>query len=588
MGEQLTWEGTVMGTLAYMSLEQLKGEPADARTDQYSLCASLHEAIYGMRPYEGRTPGSLMNAMLEGRRAAPTLIEGTRRLRRAIWRGLSLDPAARWPTMDALIAELEAITRRRRWWSAAVTLGVGAVLGGGLALTRSQQAPCPDADATLDGTWGEDHRRRVTQAFAQHGPEDAEILLPRITERLDEYARAWGGMTHESCVATFVTHRQSEALFDLRARCLERRRNRVASAIDALAEADDPARLVQSAILPFKLPELAPCADVDALADRRAASEELSLHDGHGELRRRIDQADTLRDSGQFERALALAEAARDEAATLDAPLLHAEALECLGRIQAEGGPMREAKPTLEQAIVEANRVADDEIAARAWLSLLYVGAMRGDLDEAEHRVLGATAAVERVGDALLHAWLLNDLGILASEKEDFDAAEQYLEEALELKARTLGEQHVDVGVAWFNLGMMHSTAEQARAAREPMTRALSIFEATVGGSHPLTAYALSGLCSVELALEDFSTAVELCERVIARFESSPVAPMWEGRTRFTMAKALWELGRRDEARDMARRAAQVIAPEDPEHAKWMEEWSRNHEPGVSGRRPAQ
>ena len=123
----VTQAGTVVGTPAYMSPEQFRGDPADARSDQFSFCVALYEALYGVRPFRGEnllsltmsvTEGELRPADDAGKHDVPVWI------RRAITRGLRPDPADRFPSMQALIDRLEddpAVRRRRR-------LGAGAVV----------------------------------------------------------------------------------------------------------------------------------------------------------------------------------------------------------------------------------------------------------------------------------------------------------------------------------------------------------------------------------------------------------------------------------------------------------------------------
>lgn len=122
----LTRTGSVLGTPAYMPLEQMKGEEADARSDQFSFCASLYEAVYGERPYEESSMSARMRAMLEGAvRPAPKGSRVPIKLRDTLLRGLSGDPQRRWPSMEQLLHELQALVAPR---ASRIIAGVGLAL----------------------------------------------------------------------------------------------------------------------------------------------------------------------------------------------------------------------------------------------------------------------------------------------------------------------------------------------------------------------------------------------------------------------------------------------------------------------------
>jgi TolB-like protein/cytochrome c-type biogenesis protein CcmH/NrfG len=95
-----TREGVVMGTVPYMSPEQVSGLKVDHRTDVFSLGVLLYEMAAGRRPFQGRSSAELASAIL---RDTPPALEASRSdlpdgLRRVITRCLQKEPGDRFPT----------------------------------------------------------------------------------------------------------------------------------------------------------------------------------------------------------------------------------------------------------------------------------------------------------------------------------------------------------------------------------------------------------------------------------------------------------------------------------------------------------
>jgi len=107
--EQLTSEGRVLGTVAYMSPEQLKGERLDPRTDIFSLGVLLYEMTTGCRPFQGETSAELMSSILRDTPPPVTKIrdELPDHLGRILRRCLEKDLDRRYQTALDLRNELE-------------------------------------------------------------------------------------------------------------------------------------------------------------------------------------------------------------------------------------------------------------------------------------------------------------------------------------------------------------------------------------------------------------------------------------------------------------------------------------------------
>ncbi len=129
----MTRSGTLVGTPAYMSPEQLAGQPADARSDLFSFCVALHEALYGERPFTGANLVQLAASIAKGEPKRPSSPRAHRVpawLRRAVESGLQASPDRRPASMRVLLDAIDAglsRTRRIRGVEAALLVGVAAV-----------------------------------------------------------------------------------------------------------------------------------------------------------------------------------------------------------------------------------------------------------------------------------------------------------------------------------------------------------------------------------------------------------------------------------------------------------------------------
>jgi serine/threonine-protein kinase len=103
-----TLPGTLLGTPAYMSPEQIDGQPLDARSDVFSFGAVLYEILSGRRPFAGQTTSQVITAILRDEPpplAAPPAVE------RIVRRCLAKAPAARYQSMAEVRGALEEAQR---------------------------------------------------------------------------------------------------------------------------------------------------------------------------------------------------------------------------------------------------------------------------------------------------------------------------------------------------------------------------------------------------------------------------------------------------------------------------------------------
>jgi hypothetical protein len=121
--QSLTTPGTIMGTFAYMSPEQVTGEEVDERSDIFSLGVMLVEALTGHRPFVGRTSAELIAAILSADFNLPGETPAVRQLNEVLQRCLARDREQRFASVAAMQQELIPALERCPAIAQSVTAG---------------------------------------------------------------------------------------------------------------------------------------------------------------------------------------------------------------------------------------------------------------------------------------------------------------------------------------------------------------------------------------------------------------------------------------------------------------------------------
>ncbi|HEY5946032.1 MAG TPA: serine/threonine-protein kinase [Kofleriaceae bacterium] len=489
LGAQLTQAGMILGTPQYMSPEQFRGADVDAKSDQYSFAVTLYEVVYGERPFRAPTRAELEKLIRAGRPVPPAGAVAPAWLRKVIERGMAVDPSARFPSMDALLAELardHARTRRRAGLAAAAVVvlgGAGAIVWSG---RRDRTSPCGGAADELAGVWNGVARARIQSAFAATGRPYAAAMSGRVAALLDARGKDWISMRTEACEATRVHGKQSEALLDLRMRCLDRRLAEIRTVSEVLAGAN-PNVVDRSVDAVLGLERLSACADPDYVASAfPPPSDPARVHE-IAALREHLDRSNVVLNAGDYKGALAIAkQAAADAKGTQYAPVI-AEAALRLGWAEARTGDSSAGLIELEHAATVAGGAKADNVLAEASLTAFYVLAvLQARYQEALAQKDLVLAVVARAGDRPeQRADALSTYGYLLIQTGDAPKAIAVLESARELFTQADGPDHPHVAHALNYLAMAHNDAGRFADGRAAMERALAIWEHNFGPDNP-------------------------------------------------------------------------------------------------------
>jgi eukaryotic-like serine/threonine-protein kinase len=580
-GGRLTEIGQVMGTPLYMPPEQLSGEPLSPAADQYAFCVSLWQGLCGTPPFTppgGQGLGDLLLSKVEGPPRWPAVAAGVpRRFVDAIARGLHPDPAARWPSMTELLAELRSDprARRRRIASAAVVLlGLAGGVGGWAWARARAEAACEAEGATIDTLWDAARADTIAAALHSTGLPYADDTWARAHPRIDAFAASWRAARTQACRGGEVEHTLTpRALAQARA-CLDEQRGFLRRFVQVLA-APDGTVVAEAALAVWSLPVAEACLDSTELERYAAELDDPRAQARAQAVRERLADARALRQTGRFAEALAVDQEALDEALALESPPLVAAVRIDEGDSLVELGRYHEAEATLEAAYRSAALAGDDAHMQRAASLLVFTVGNRlaRPYDAARWAWLAAIARDRRhlPGSHPDVAAGLNNEAAVEWAQGKWHEARAHFEEALVLREAVLGPEHPEVATVLGNLGGVELELGDHRAARDHLERALAIETAAFGPDHPKLAKSLGNLGNVLLVAGDHAQALASHQRALAILDATlPPDHPDTARTLGNVGNVYAQLGRHEEALAAHQRTLAIfertISPEHPDH----------------------
>ncbi len=604
-----TVSGELLGTPAYMAPEQWDGGEVDARTDQFSFCITVYEALYGERPFPGGGTSALKEAVHKGELRAPRKeAKVPSHLRRVLARGLAVEPSQRYPNMAALLQALRRDPRAA--WRKPLTLATAALLlavGVAIGTARSEERLCRGSERHLADAWDAPRKAQVKAALLSSSSSAAAGAWVGVERALDTYASQWAAMHQDACEATRVRGEQSEAVLDLRMTCLQRRA-RDLQALTSLFVRRHGEEVERAVMAAYALPSLKECAETYALAAQVKPPKDPAIIERVEQVNARLSHVRALANSGQFNTARAEAEAVVALANALNHLPTRAEAYYQLALIRMRQGEAANAQAALLDALYAAEAGHHDRLAARARIDLVTVmGEFLAQHTLANAAIREAEAAVARVGsDPEMESALASTIGgaFLAQDRceealvqlrralrlgdaaftpddpfrarilyvlgntqrcvGDLDGALKSLQESLSLQQRVFGPAHPEVASSFNSLGNILFTRQKFAEALSYHRRALEVRERAFGNDNALVGSVLMNVGVDLIALKQSAEGRDYVQRTLDIYERAygPESPRLV-KPLSVLGHVEVDLGHPEQARVMLERALRLLKDRD-------------------------
>lgn len=538
LGKAVTGDGKVLGTPEYLAPEQLSAAPPDPRSDQFSFCVTAFEALLGRRPFE--TTRAYLAQGTSALTNRPSNLP--RSLLETLERGLSIDPARRFPDMNTLLQQLSGAPTRRRWRLVIGGVFVAFSLAVGAAVIRLQDGVCGGFPAEAEGRWGSEVREEVRGAFLRTKGDWAAVAWERTDAAMRAYLGAWVERRRQVCEAGQRREYSPEMLL-VQVACLERRLDEFDALAGILRTAD--AEVIENAVAATTL--LIPATQCLATTSTRSSS--AADRARVVQAQHRLAEARAAHGAGRYGHARGLLNALAADPAAAHDPQLEAEISLHLGEVAIAQFDAPTARSALERAYERALEAHDDALATTALGHLVSVVGWRLH-HPAEGRVIGklARGLLLRAGVAPRIEGLLEEsMGDLEWEAGAPEAATAHYSRAVERYGRGFGVESLETARVLDSLGWSLAEAGRLPEAEASVRHALSLRQRLLGSDHPQLVGGWVTLAAVYAQLERYQDAIEPLRRAIAIAEAAQSGTRL-ARAMADLAEVLVLAGRDDEA----------------------------------------